>query len=125
MEVEQLVLRGFFAVDSGAPDLAPKTAENFELVLPNTTISGDQYRGFVAKRATADYTTRHCVSNFRLVRGSDVAVTVAFIVTAHRLNAGAAAPIVNVADFVDEWTAVDGGWEHRSRDITPAFPVVS
>jgi hypothetical protein len=125
-EVEDLVIAGFHAVDHGELDHAPRyTTDDFEMVLPNMTITGEQYAAFIAQRAQADYTTRHAVSNLRVVDTSSDAITVGYLVTGHRLNAGASAPIVNVADFVDVWQQIDGAWRHRSRSITPAFPIVT
>jgi hypothetical protein len=123
-DVEDLIVEGFHAVDTGHATRSLAT-DDFEMILPNMTITGEQYRQFLARREQADYTTRHCVSNVRVLSSGDDQITLAFVVAGHRLNADAAEPIVNVADFVDRWITVDGSWRHRSRSITPAFPVVT
>jgi hypothetical protein len=125
-DLYDLVVTGFHAVDTGMSDReAPPTTEDFALTLPGTVIAGERYAEFLRRRAKADYTTRHCVSNFRMVERTAGSATVGFVVSAHRLNAGETVPVVTVADFVDEWVQVDGAWRQRSRAITPAFPVGS
>jgi hypothetical protein len=122
--VEALIVEGFHAVDHGQIAVAERrTTDDFEMILPNMTVTGEQYDQFVAKRAEAHYITRHCVTNVRTVGHGHDEITMSFVVTAHRLNAGADQPIVNVADMVDRWVLVADGWRHRSRSITPAFPV--
>jgi SnoaL-like domain len=122
--IEELVVRGFVAVDSGKAGTGPATTDDFALVLPNMTIEGVGYQAFLVKRATATHTTRHCVSNFRVMDCDDTSATVGFIVTAHRREVGDERATATVADFVDQWVVVDGTWLHRSRSITPAFPAV-
>jgi hypothetical protein len=123
-ELEAVVLSGFFGVDHGITGMQGPTTDDFEMVLPNMTLSGAMYQGFLAKRAEATYKTRHVVSNMRFVESGSAEVLVTYIVTAHRLNEGADAPAVTVADFVDVFVRSDAGWLHKRRNITPAFLVM-
>jgi SnoaL-like domain len=120
-EVEQLIYTGFHLVDTGKIGTWSPNTDDFEMVLPNVTLTGEQYAQFVARRAQATYTTRHLVSNVRHLDGDDDSHTVAYVVTAHRLEEGASGPTVMVADFVDTWVRVDDEWRHQRREITPAF----
>jgi SnoaL-like domain len=123
-DIEQLIADGFHRVDSGQAGTSPElVTDDFTLVLPSMTLDHGQYVDVMAKRQEATYTTRHCASNLRLLDGTNTSVTVAFVVTAHRLEADATVPVANVADFVDEWVSAGTGWQLRTRTITPAFPV--
>lgn len=117
-----LVVEGFHALDTGNP-IVVHTVEDFRVEVGQTVISGARYTALLQARADAEYTTRHCVSNFRLVSQHATSATVAYVVTAYRRDAGQATASVTVADFVDEWIRVDHDWRHRSRSISPTFSV--
>jgi SnoaL-like domain len=123
-DVEQLIAESFFRVDSGeALRGLELVTDDFTLVLPNMTIDREQYAAVMARREEATYATRHCFSNLRSLDASEEAVEVAFVVTAHRLEADAEDTTVSVADFSDCWVPSGGTWRLKSRSIKLVFPI--
>jgi hypothetical protein len=112
-----LVVEGFHALDTGTPSAA-HTVDDFRPELPQTVISGARYSQFLQATADAEYTARHCVSNFRVsnFRVSNFRVSNFRLVSHHPTSA-------TVAYVVDEWIRVDHHWRHRSRSISPTFSI--
>jgi SnoaL-like domain len=120
--LEQRIAEMFFAVDSGQ---ATKTldfcTDDFCLSLGSTTVDRVQYAELMAKREQAEYQTRHAFSNPRVITEDGSQITIALLVTAHRLEANASEPKVNLGDFTDKWTYADDDWRLVSRSIQPAL----
>jgi SnoaL-like domain len=122
--IEQLIAKTFHRVDSGrATSGVELVTKDFTLVVPNTTVDHAQYVAIMAKREAAFYTTRHSFSNTRVLEESDTKVSIAFVVTAHRLNHDETDTSITIADFADDWTLEGDVWRLHSRSITPVFPL--
>jgi hypothetical protein len=120
-ELERLVLMSFYAVDRSERSFAPPHTDDFTLSLPNMTMTADQYETFLDRRMTADYATRHCVTNVLVTSATADAATVVSVAIVHRLEAGATETSVDVVDYEDEWVRVDGAWLQKARRIIPTL----
>jgi Ring hydroxylating beta subunit len=122
--VSQRIFEGFDLVDSGhATKGAELVDEGFTMTVGSHELDREKYIGLMSQREQADYSTRHCVANIRLVERTDAGVRVAFTVAAHRYTPGKEGTTVNVGDFADEWVTRGDEWYLRARSISPAFPV--
>jgi hypothetical protein len=121
LELERLVIQSFTAVDRMDPTLLTPHTDDFSLSLPNMTMTTDQYRGFLEKRMSAEYLTRHLISNTRVTMDNDTEATVSFIATVYRIESGGTDMATDVVDYEDEWVLIDGGWVQRARRIIPTM----
>lgn len=122
-DVEQLIFELFHLVDSGRADETPQfVTDDFTFLLGPHELDRAGYEAAMKNRAAAAHTSRHSVSNIRVVDTGDQTVTLSYITAAHRREPGDEAPHIMVGDCEDEWVHLDDGWKLRRRSMSLAFP---
>jgi hypothetical protein len=75
-DLESLVIRSFFAVDNGRREHLCPIADDFAMELPHMAMTREQYLTFIEGRMSAEYTTRHCLSNFVITADDGTVATI-------------------------------------------------
>jgi ketosteroid isomerase-like protein len=119
-DIVQLIAENFHFVDSGAADRTiDLVSDDFTMTIGSMVLDRAHYIDAMQRRAQADYQTRHCFTNLRLVEAAEDAVTVGFVATVHRLEPTDDQPTVAVSDWTEEWVRCDDSWRVRSRVVVP------
>jgi hypothetical protein len=110
VQLEQVVVEGFTAVDHGrAVDSLGQLTADFAITSAGQRVGRPQYDQLMAARDKAGYTSRHVPANFRVAAGDHKSFQVDFVVVSHRTEHATGAYSVTVADFCDTWVRDDAG----------------
>jgi hypothetical protein len=125
VQLEQVVLAGFTAVDHGrAVDSLSQLTADFAITSAGQRVGRPQYDQLMAARDKAGYTSRHVPANFRIAAGDQESFRVDFVIVSHRTEHGTGAYSVTVADFSDTWVRDDAGaLLLRLRQVTTVIDI--
>jgi hypothetical protein len=125
VQLEQVVLAGFTAVDHGrAVDSLSQLTADFAITSAGQRVGRPQYDQLMAARDKAGYTSRHVPANFRIAAGDQESFHVDFVIVSHRTEHGTGAYSVTVADFSDTWVRDDAGaLLLRLRQVTTVIDI--
>jgi hypothetical protein len=125
VQLEQVVLEGFTAVDHGhAVDSLSQLTADFAITSAGQRVGRPQYDQLMAARDKAGYTSRHVPANFRVADHDQESFQVDFVVVSHRTEHATGAYSVTVADFCDTWVRDDAGaLLLRLRQVTTVIDI--
>src|SRR6202790_1300714 len=125
VQLEQVVLEGFTAVDHGrAVDSLSQLTADFAITSEGQRVGRPQYDQLMAARDKAGYTSRHVPANFRVARHEQESFQVDFVVVSHLTEHATGAYSVSVADFCDTWVRDDAdGLLLRLRQVTTVIDI--
>src|SRR6202158_6604905 len=104
VQLEQVVVEGFTAVDHGhAVDSLRQLTADFAITSEGQRVGRPQYDQLMAARDKAGYTSRHVPAHFRVARDDQEAFQGDCVVASHRSEQATSAYSVAVADFCDIW----------------------